>query len=52
MREADKGVGEIGRIYLNFGNAICGSCAGSLIILVGDVGDIPMHWEEFGRLPP
>ena len=49
---ADKGVWERGRVCPYFGNVLCGSCAGNLIIWVGDVGDLPIHWEEFGRISP
>ena len=49
---ADKGVGERGSVLPDFGNVLFGSCAGSLILLVVDVGYVPTHWEELGRLPP
>ena len=49
---ADKGVGERGSVLPEFGNVLFGSCAGSLVLLVVDVGYVPTHWEDLGRLPP
>ena len=50
--ESDKGVGERGSVWPDFGNILCGSCSVSLAIWVGDVGYVPMYWEEFGRILP
>ena len=49
---ADKGIGERGRVCPDFGNVICGSCAGSTVVWVGDMGYVPAYWENLGQLPP
>ena len=49
---SDKGFGERGSGCPNFGNVLRGSCTGSIILLVGDMGDVPTHWYDIGRLPP
>ena len=48
----DKGVGGRGIVRLDFRNFLCGSCSGSIVVWVGDVVDVPMYWEDFGRIPP
>ena len=48
----EKVAGERRSVCLDFGNVLRGSCSGSIFIWVRDVGYVPTHWEEFGRLPP
>ena len=41
----NKGVGERGRVFPDFRNVICVGCAGSIIISVGDMGDVPFFYR-------
>ena len=50
--ESGAGVGEIRSGYLDSGNALRGIFTGGPVIQVRDVGAVPAHWEDLGRIPP
>ena len=41
-----------GGVLLDVGNGLCHIGSGGTYLHVGDVGYIPTHWEDAGRLPP
>ena len=41
----DKGVGERRIVCPDFGDVLPGSCVGSLIVWLIDLGDVTMYWE-------
>ena len=49
---SDAGVGEVGSVYLYVGDVLCCGGAGGSYICIGDVGYVPMYWEDTGWIPP
>ena len=52
MGTADMDIGERGSKCLDAGNVLGFGGTGGYFIWVGDVGYVPTHWEDLGRLPP
>ena len=48
---ADAGVGERGSGFPDAGDVLHGICEGSPVVWVGDVGYVPVHWVDLGRIP-
>ena len=52
MGAADAVLGNRGSGCLVVDNVLRGSFAGSPVVWFGDVGYVPIHWEDLGRIPP
>ena len=48
----DKGVGTRGSGCPDVRNVLRGSLTGSPVVWFVDVGYVPAHWEDLGRIPP
>ena len=49
---ADTGDGERGIVCPDVGDVLCCGGTGGSVVWVEDVGYVPAHWEDLGRLPP
>ena len=46
------GGGKVGGRCSDFGDVLCHGGSSSNFLRFGDVGYVPMHWEDARRLPP